>query len=198
MGKRAKLSSRCFVCRMHTESCICADLPSLTLATRVVLVMHRREYKKTTNTGVLALRTLPNSALAIWGEPTEPPDPALFADGERRALVLTPSDDAATLTPALAAADPRPVTLVVPDGTWRQANKMPRRVPALADLPRVRLAPGPPTRYRLREETHPWGLATFEAIARALGVLEGLDTQRALEDAFDRMVEATLDTRGRA
>lgn len=197
MGKRAKLSSRCFVCRMHAESCICAALPSLTLATRVVLVMHRREYKKTTNTGVLALRTLSNSALAIWGEPSDPPDPALFDDGERRALVLTPSDDAELLTPAVAAADPRPVTLIVPDGTWRQANKMPRRVPALAALPRVRLAGGPPTRYRLREETHPWGLATFEAIARALGVLEGPPVRQTLEAAFERMVEATLATRGR-
>ena len=53
------------------------------------------------------------------------------------------------------------------------------------------------TRYRLREEHHEDGLATYEAIARALGILEGLELQTALEGLFEAMVEATLATRGR-
>ena len=177
--------------------CICEHIPSLPLATGVFLVVHHREFKKTTNTGVLALRALPNSALGVWGDDEVPFDAAPLADPDRHALVLTPSDDALVLDAALAATLPRPLCLVVPDGSWRQALKMPRRVPALMGLPRVKLPPGPETRYRLREEVRDYGLATFEAIARALGCLEGAAAQATLEALFERYVAATLYTRGR-
>ena len=176
---------------------MCAAIPSLSLESRLALVVHRREFKKTTNTGVLALRALPGSELALWGDQDAAFELASLAQPGRRAVVLTPSEDAEVLTAAWRDAHPGPVTLVVPDGTWRQAMKMPRRIPALAALPRVKLALGPATRYQLREETHPWGLATFEAIARALGVLEGPAVQVALEALFERYVAATLGTRGR-
>lgn len=178
--------------------CICEHIPSVALETRLILVVHRREFKKTTNTGVLALRALPNSALAIWGDVDAPLDDATLIPPGHHAIVLTPSDDAAVLTPELAATLPRPVALVVPDGTWRQALKMPRRVPALAALPRVVLPLGATTRYFLREETHDYGLATFEAIARALGALEGPEPQATLEALFERYVAATLRIRGRS
>jgi len=42
-----------------------------------------------------------------------------------------------------------------------------------------------------------WGLATFEAIARAIGVLESADAQARLEAAFARVVAITLASRGR-
>jgi DTW domain-containing protein YfiP len=75
-----------------------------------------------------------------------------------------------------------------------------RRIPALACLPRLALPPGPPSAYRLRVEPHPEGLATFEAIARALGILEGPEDgpriQAALERPFLAMVAGTLRTRG--
>lgn len=143
------------------------------------------------------MRALPNSDVAIWGDRAAPlDDGALIPDGHH-GVVLTPSDDAVPLTEAFAATLPRPVALVVPDGTWRQALKMPRRIPALAPLPRVTLPPGPPSRYFLREETHDHGLATFEAIARALGAIEGAAVREQLETLFERYVGATLSTRGR-
>ncbi|MCA9514864.1 MAG: DTW domain-containing protein [Myxococcales bacterium] len=184
---------------MHADRCICAAIPAIETRTRVVLVMHHRELKKTTNTGTLAQKALVNSAIVTWGHPEEAHDDTLLAvPPGRRGLVLSPAADALPLDAALAAADPRPVTLFVPDGSWRQAMKIPRRLPALADLPRVTLAAGAPTAYHLREEVRSFGLATIEAIARALGVLDGPAAQAALEAVFDAMVAATLATRGRA
>ena len=75
---------------------------------------------------------------------------------------------------------------------------MGRRLPGLDDLERVTLPQGPPTRYRLRTETREGGLATFEAISRALGILETTAVQEQLESVFDLMVERTLQTRGQA
>ena len=50
--------------------------------------------------------------------------------------------------------------------------------------------------YRLRTEAHDRGLATIEAIARAMGILEGDHVQRALEHVFRAMVDRTLWSRG--
>lgn len=55
---------------------------------------------------------------------------------------------------------------------------------------------GPPSIYRLRQETQAGGLATLEAIARALGILEGASIQRELERVLRIMVERTLWARG--
>jgi DTW domain-containing protein YfiP len=88
------------------------------------------------------------------------------------------------------------VTLVVPDGNWRQASKVYKRVPGLRGVPCVTLPKGPPSRYRLRAEAHPKGLSTLEAIARALGILEGAHVQRELERVLTVMVERTLWARG--
>jgi DTW domain-containing protein YfiP len=181
---------------MHADRCVCALIVPLATATRVVVVMHRREWAKTTATAHLAALALPQCEIRVRGEQGEPVQTADLLDPARRSLLLFPSEDAATLTPAFVAADPRPVTLIVPDGSWGQAAKVHKREPALAAVPRVVLPPGPPSRYRLRHEPREGGLATFEAIARALGVLEGPAAQQRLEALLLAMVEGTLATRG--
>ena len=76
---------------------------------------------------------------------------------------------------------------------------MRRRIPELAGIPCVSLSDQRPTEYRLRAEHRPGGLATFEAIARALRILEGDDgpaIEAAMLAVFHAMVERTLRSRG--
>ncbi|MEO7035512.1 MAG: tRNA-uridine aminocarboxypropyltransferase [Polyangiaceae bacterium] len=195
MGQRSKRAPRCDGCRMHCALCLCAEIPQLELLTRVVLIMHHREASRTTATGPLALLALKGSRLCVHGELGTPLDLSAEHVPGRRVLLLFPRDDAAALTPELVARDPRPVTLLVPDGNWRQASRASRRIPGVAQAECVTLAPGSPTRYRLRHEPKAGGLATFEAIARALGVLESGAVQQQLEALFERMVAGTLSTR---
>jgi DTW domain-containing protein YfiP len=91
------------------------------------------------------------------------------------------------------------VTLIVPDGNWRQASRVRQRVGGLRDVPCVSLPAGAPSRYRLRAEAHDTGLATIEAIARALGLLEGDNGPRVRDTlalVFAAMVDRTLWSRG--
>ena len=112
-------------------------------------------------------------------------------------MLLFPHEDAIPLAElARAAPSDAPVTLVVPDGTWRQAAKVRARVPGLAALPCASLPPGEPSRYRLRHEPVAGGLATFEAIARALELLEGGGVRAVLDPVLRAMVERTLWARG--
>jgi DTW domain-containing protein YfiP len=58
---------RCPACRFQRAWCICAELEAVWTRTRVVLVLHQLEERKSTNTGRLALRCLPNSIVVAQG-----------------------------------------------------------------------------------------------------------------------------------
>ncbi len=173
---------------------MCAVLPTIEVATRVVVIMHYREWHKPTATAPLAQRILPSCEIRLRGSQEVPFSQEGLVEPGRRTLVLYPDEGARLLTPELVAEDSRPVTLIVPDGSWRQASKIPRRVAALRDAERVVLADDAPTRYRLRFEPKPRGLATFEAIARALGVLEGPSRGPAVRAELEQAFEALIDS----
>lgn len=181
---------------MQVTLCVCALVPSLHARTRLVLFVHYREARKPTNTGQLAARCLSGSSVEVIGE-RESPQPSLCVDDDEQAVLLYPAADA---VPVSSFADnPRRIVLIVPDGNWRQASKMRARVPGLSALPCVTLPDIAPTEYRLRAEPRAGGLATFEAIARALRCLEG-DQGAAIEAEmtalFRVMVDRTLWLRG--
>src|SRR6185503_2956247 len=60
---------------------------------------------------------------------------------------------------------PRPVTLIVPDGTWRQAARARRRIAGLEAVPCAFVARATTSAYRLRRTPDPGRLCTIEAIA---------------------------------
>jgi|GEM_PF-42013 len=167
---------------------MCALIPELRLDTHIVLVMHRREMFTTTASGPLAVAALPNSQLLLHGVQDAPVDLNFLHTGERRVLLLYPSEGARPLSSELLREDPRPVTLIVPDGSWRQASRAARRIPGVERAERVTLPPDRPTEWGMRRETKAFGLATFEAIARALGILEAPEVRTRLEEVFRESV----------
>ncbi len=180
---------------MYKTLCVCPLVPRLATRTRVVLIIHRDEVRKPTNTGQLALQCLPNSELIIRGNRGNIGDPDRFiVPPDTQPVILFPHESATPIDAFVGSA--QPITLIVPDGTWRQAGKVRNRMQGLADVPCVSLPPDRPTTYRLRTETHVDGLATLEAIARALGILEGPAVRAELERVFNAMVERTLRLRG--
>lgn len=185
---------RCPGCRLHPTLCYCALIKPFDTATQVVVIQREDEAKKPSNTGRLVGFALLNGDVRQLS--TKAPQAVDLPGAERRLLVLFPTDDAAVLDRELVEADPRPITLIVPDGRWRQARRVLKRQPELAALPCVRVAAGPPSRYHLRRQPDPDRLATFEAVARALGVIEGVALQTSLEAVMDLMVERAL--RGRS
>jgi DTW domain-containing protein YfiP len=196
MPPRSQLADKCTRCRIYRPLCLCSDIVPLILDTRVTLYMHWRERLRATNTGWLACLALPNSEIRLRGGPSQQLCPAEAAP-LKNAILLFPSPDAVELTPEWLARQPRPVTLVVADGSWRQAKKVPYRESGLAGIPNVKLPVGAPSCYRLRRSPHLWTLSTLEAIARAMGLIEGREVQVALESLFLKMVERRLWSMGR-
>jgi DTW domain-containing protein YfiP len=180
---------------MHLSVCICALIPAIETRTRLVLILHQLERPKTTNTGLLAARCLTNSVVGERGAGAAAEPAALWSLPGTRPLLLYPHPEARPLEEWRAS--PQPIVLVVPDGTWRQAGKARTRMAGLDRLPCVTLPARGGSRYRLRQGAAPERLATMEAIAVAMGILEGPEVERRLHHLFRVMVDRTLWTNGR-
>jgi len=188
-------SHRCERCRLVQADCLCNLIPKVETRTRIVVVLHEQEDRKTSNTGRLATRCLPNSEIVIRGgfDHATPP-PSWTAQGDP--VLLFPHPDAHPLQ--LWQNHPRPITLIVPDGTWRQAQRVRRRIAGLSAVPCAFVSRDEPSQYRLRHTWDPRRLSTLEAIAEALLILEGPQGPASRDDLlriFRVMVERSLRVR---
>jgi len=162
--------------------------------------MHFRELSLTTNTARLAKLALTNSEIRVRGKQELPVDGKdLAEDPTILPLLLYPAEDSVELTAehsARASAQGKRIVLIVPDGNWRQGGKAAKRTPGLEKIECVRLPPGPLSEYRLRNEPRPDYVSTYEAISRALGVLEGASVNETLMDYFRTKIDRMLWARG--
>ncbi len=194
MRRRAQ---RCPACLIPQAYCVCQVMPAEKVPTRVTVVIHYADIDRTTNTGKWAPLVLANSEILIRGRRELPLDMNQAVKPDYHNVLLYPSADSQELTPAYLAGLTKPVNLIVPDGNWNQAGKMVKREPQMVALPHVHLQIDKPTRYRLRTAAHEHWISTFEAIARALGIVEGPALQQRLEYFFDVAVERVLFLKGR-
>lgn len=218
-----KKLTRCQSCLMHDPLCICQMLHAVETTTRVLMVIHAKEIPKPSNTGRLVPRCLSNSDLVIHGRrpqsemPLQNEHPGHYGHpghserseesqtsrlrlpipSDYMPLVLFPSPQAQVLEESFVQSIATPICLIVPDGNWNQGSRIPKRYPIMRDSQHVILPPGAPSEYRLRTEPRqPYGLATMEAVARALQVIEGEKVYQHLMHVFRTMVERALWTKG--
>lgn len=185
MSPRVSRLPRCQRCNLPPHLCLCAELPRVETRTRFLLLQHVMETGKRSNTGRLAALALANARLVIHGAPGEPLDTALLS--ESGTWLLFP--DGAPAPPDA----PAPRQLLVLDGSWSQVRRMTQRLPVLRTLPRLVLPPPPPGMLHLREPTHPAGMSTLDAVARAVAVLEGPEVAAPLERLAALRVQRIAD-----
>ena len=175
---------------------MCDSIPRIELGTRICLVVHHRELTRSSNTGLLALRALVNSEMRVRGETREALDLSDLLTRPYRTFLLFPSDDAIELDEKLIAQEPKPIQLIVPDGTWRQARKVHYRHPELKNVRRVKMSTRNSSVFQLRAQYKPERMVTLQAIAQCLGIIEGEAVERQLMKLYRTKVERTLSGRG--
>lgn len=194
--RKRKPLDPCLECFLHKDRCICQSIPSLNLKTKITLIIHAKELKRTTNTGRLALKALINSEMKIRGQEREVMDLSSLLSPNYRTWLFYPSDNALELDEKLVHESDLPIQLLVPDGNWRQASKVHYRHPELSHIPRVKISTPNLSQHHIRPETTEAGMATMEAIAKALGIIEGAEVEEKLMKVFRMKMEATLKGRG--
>jgi DTW domain-containing protein YfiP len=196
-----KAKKRCARCHAPQPLCYCALLPAAYTETRVSIIVHRNELCRATATANTAHICLPNSRIFPYGALAQEFDiqALLNAPGSAlgSAIYLFPEAHAETLSAALIETLTPPIHLIVPDGSWARAKRIRRRVPALRDLRAVKLPPQGISRYQLRLANEAHHLCTLEAIAYALGIIEGEAIQQQLLAALEIQVERMKGKRPR-
>lgn len=195
MGQRTT-KEPCGICAASRTSCLCDVVPRIELRTKVCLVIHHRELSRSSNTGLLALRALVNSEMRIRGEGREALDLKDLITLQYRTFLFYPSGDAAELDQALVMQESKPIQLLVPDGTWRQARKIHSRHLELRNLPRVKISKPNNSTFQLRAQSRPERMATLQAIAQGLGIIEGDPVRAQLMKLYYAKIDRTLTARG--
>lgn len=181
----------CLRCRRPMMSCMCPKEAPLETRTRIVLLMHPKEYRhQKTGTGRLACLNLA-SAEIIQG---------VAFDGNKRfreladdpgnyPVLLYPSPGAVNLSSSDFAGGPegerfaaelggRRLVVFLIDSTWRCSHAVMRESPGLLSLPRLQFQPRELSRWIIKRQPHDYCLSTIEAIHELLIALEaaGLDS----------------------
>lgn len=184
--------NRCSTCKINVELCVCEHLAPFEISTNVSLVVHVRELKLTSNTAQFAPLMLPTQAkIDIRGRVFENFDSKPILERPGRPLFLYPHDDAEELNDEFKTKYPGPYHLIIPDGNWQQARKVRQREEGFKNLPAVKLSPGIISEYGLRKAQHAEWVCTYEAMAHALGALEGPQVTEKLMTFFRKWVKQT-------
>lgn len=182
---------RCQRCWIVEPWCLCSSVPAVPTRTEVVVVRHVREAAKSTGTARIASLAMPNLRILDYRDNAEPARTELAETTVEGTFVLFPTEDAAAPWDGTAVK-----RLLVLDGTWRQTRRMYARLPALHGLPKLALPEKAARVLRLRETKFEAGRSTLEAIAEAIGLLEGEDVAAPLHALHATHVERVFRARG--
>jgi DTW domain-containing protein YfiP len=171
---RAGIYNRCPSCKLNNGLCVCEHFNPFLISSNISLIVHVRELKLTSNTAQFVEKLLPqNSKIYIRGRVHENFEAAPVMEAKGNPFFLYPHDDAIELNENFRIKYPGPYHLIIPDGNWHQARRVRKREELFSSIPAVKLPPGIMGEYRLRKAPQPEWVSTFEAVAYALGYLEG-------------------------
>jgi len=188
--RRDSQEKRCNRCLVHKEDCYCDQIALIPTESKVSIIMYKKERFLPSNTAMLVNRCLPNSEIYLRGFEGSTIHSSFLDEKDYQPLFLFPDEDAKELTPEFLESFNKPINLIVPDGTWRQAKKIHAREKAISHIQKVKVTNCPKTIYPLRKQKYEYGLCTLEAIAYALGVIENNAVQEKLLVHLKMMIEA--------
>lgn len=194
---------RCDACQLAAFACICQWQPKLESQVEFVLLLHRNEVFKPTNTGRLIADLLPSKTHAFCWSRTEP-DRALIellADENRQCFIVFPADTPGAKNKSRAVFSEIPQsskinTFILLDATWKQSGRMFHLSRWLENIPCVSLPQGALRGYAVRKSHQDDYLSTAEAAALCLQLVGELKNSEILLDYFQLFNEHYLATRG--
>lgn len=181
---------------MHPNICVCETCAPVPNRTRVTVLQHPTEVGHSKGTVRILAQCL--TRLDVFtGETPDDFREAGFDTGiaTRKSALLFPGPG----SEALESSDVSHIQhWIILDGTWRKAARILHQNPELAALPRFHFASPPASAYAIRKAPGEHHLATAEAVASLLKVIEpALDTRpvsRAMRTLVDKQF-AQIPTR---
>ncbi len=200
---RGKSVIRCEHCQLAAYACICPWQPRLRSGVEFVLLLHRIEIFKPTNTGRLIADVFPAQTHAFCWSRTEPEQQLLdlLSDPNRQCFLVFPADTPEAKAKAREVFTEIPhnnklKTFILLDATWKQSGRMFHLSRWLEDVPCVTLPEGVLRGYAVRKSHQDDYFSTAEAAALCLQMAGEQANSNALLDYFQLFNEHYLATRG--
>jgi DTW domain-containing protein len=203
---RGKSVLRCEYCQLAQKACICTWKPVGKISCEFILLMHREELFKPTNTGRLIADVFPDQTRAFCWSRTEP-DPELIQlmrDPTRLPLIVFPDEtrvhsfekNAAENLPFSEMVSDRLVSFILLDGTWKQSGRMFHLSRWLDELSTFSLTDVRAGDYAVRKSHQQEYVSTAEAAAACLDAIGDSASADLLRDYFAVFNQHYLATRG--
>jgi len=200
---RGKSVIRCEHCQLAIYACICQWQPQLNSRSEFVLLLHRIEVFKPTNTGRLIADIFPAQTHAFCWSRTEPEQALLdlLHDENRQCFIVFPADTPEAKAKSRAVFteipdDGKIKTFILLDATWKQSGRMFHLSKWLENIPCVSLPEGVLRGYAVRKSHQDDYFSTAEAAALCLQMAGEQKNSDVLLDYFQLFNEHYLATRG--
>jgi DTW domain-containing protein YfiP len=154
----------------------------------VDLLVHRREDLRPTSTSRLISRVIPAALRHVFCS-EQPLERERLVQPGRTLWILHPAGELPDGN-----VPPESLQVVLLDGSWREAARMRRTVESWGRL--IRLPPGTPSRFQLRQQYTPDQWSTAEALIRLMNLLGLQPAAKCLQTQFELHVYAGLRSRG--
>ena len=179
---------RCQRCLLAPRWCICAGYRPIEAPIAIDVLIHLRESRRPTSTGLLLARLLPEARPHLY-QPGVPPEASSIVRPGKTLWILDPSgDERPTVHP------PENLQVLLLDGSWREAVRMRKEVENWGQL--VRLPASRTDKFRLRNQHTDGMSSTAEALLRLAEALGFAEMAAALRVQLDLHVYAGLRSRG--
>ena len=200
---RGKSVIRCEVCQLGVFACICSWVPRIQSKCEFILIMHRFEVFKPTNTGRLIADVLPHKTHVFCWSRTEPAAELLqlLNDKNRQCFIVFPSTNDKEQPKLREIFTQLPInekisTFIVLDGTWKQSGRMFHLSKWLEDIACVSLPDVLLRSYAMRKSHQDNYLSTAEAAALCLHMAGEVQNSETLLNYFQLFNEHYVATRG--
>jgi DTW domain-containing protein YfiP len=203
---RGKSVIRCQNCQLAIKACICHWRPQTQISCEFILLMHREELFKPTNTGRLIADIFPKQTQAFCWQRTQPDDNllAILSDLRRINVIVFPDESTEDSTSPPVTIDEffvqsnqdKIITFILLDGTWKQSGRMFHLSRWLDNIPCVSLPDVTTKSYAVRKSHLENYLSTAEAAALCLDLVGDNLSADLLRDYFNIFNQHYLATRG--
>lgn len=179
----------CEHCGYPQKTCICSHINTVNTSLEIVIIQHEKERHHAKNTARLVSLCIPSTRIVPANDVI-----AMRSLSKhclpRHSVLVYPSECSTPIENVDAVSRSEIRTLILIDGSWKQAFGLVKQNPWLAKLPAFHFITAPTSNYAIRHTQLSNALSTLEATAYAIQCLDQIDVselyraQRALQDKW--------------
>ena len=194
MDRESETRETCYHCYRPLKLCLCSRVNPIQTATKFVILMHPKEFKKTKNgTGRLTHLSLPNSELFIDVDFTDHTAiNALLENPNNLCYLLYPGAGSLHLNAEKIDLHNKQLVIFILDSTWPCSMKMLRLSKNLQRLPKLSFTHTKSSQFQIKEQPKDFCLSTIESTLTILELLNAHGIETIEKSQFEPFLDPFL------